>query len=109
MSIIAIVQDAKTEEEKLFNIPISTEKFFKEVWLPLAKDLDLQWIPVFQTGIEILKEDLPNIFSELDKLEELAKRTLNKEQFSQIHTRLNLIRDNLPDGFIRDGAVIYIG
>lgn len=106
---MAIIQNPETEEEKLFNIPLATESFFENFWEPLAEELELQWIPAFLSGIDICNDDLDDIFSELDKLEILAKKKLNHIEFEQLDERINILREKLPDAFKRNNAIIFIG
>jgi len=106
---MAIIQDPKTDEEKSFSIPLASEKFFEDIWEPLAEELELQWIPTFLSGVDVIEDDLDDIVSELEKLEVLAKEKLNQDNFSQLQERIKLIKDKLPGAFKRVGAVVFIG
>lgn len=106
---MAIIQDPKTEEEKSFSIPLASEKFFEDIWESLAEELELQWIPAFLSGVDVIEDDLDDIFLELEKLEILAKEKLKRDDIAQLQERIKLIKDKLPGAFKRAGVIVFIG
>lgn len=109
MSIAAIIQDPETDQEKQFYVPIATERWFRDVWLKLAQELQLEWVPLFRTGVQVEKHDLSAVLEELDRLDDLARRKLAAVELAQLTERLTDVRDALSTAFEREGAIIYIG
>jgi hypothetical protein len=52
-------------------VPIATEDLFETYWLPASKLLKLKWIPAFQSGFRVEREDIPSILDELEMLKQL--------------------------------------
>ena len=110
MTIALIIHNPINELEER-SIPISTESFFTDAWQPLAKVLNLQWIPLFQTGVFITNEDQDKILDELI----LLINNLNLIQLTQMETdyfktRLDLLIKEISEIFaLRDRITIYIG
>lgn len=53
MSIGAFILNPVDELEKSLSILVA-KKFFLQVWNKGCKELELEWIPIFLTGIDIL-------------------------------------------------------
>jgi len=67
MSVSLLInQHNNTDETRI--VPIATESIFSEFWRPAASQLNLQFVPLFQSGLPINKEDLFIIIEELRKL-----------------------------------------
>ncbi|MEF3313715.1 hypothetical protein PV433_33020 [Paenibacillus sp. GYB004] len=109
MSISAFVPDPVNGFERQFHIPVAAEAFFAEYWEPAAEQLGLQWVPLFSTGIDITKEDLPAVLDELARLKEWALNQPGGERIAKLASRIELLQAELPKALERDGAVVYIG
>lgn len=109
MSISAFVPDPVNGFERQFHIPVAAEAFFAEYWEPAAEQLGLQWVPLFSTGINITKEDLPAVLDELARLKEWASNQSGGERIAKLASRIELLQAELPKALERDGAVVYIG
>ncbi|RYY76640.1 MAG: hypothetical protein EOO52_03805 [Gammaproteobacteria bacterium] len=109
MSIIAIVLDPKNEEQAAFSVPVSTERNFEENWLPLIKKLDLEWLPLFQTGVDIESDDLIAISEELSKLLALAEKDLSPSIYKDLARRVNELIKGLEKIFIEKSVTVFIG
>jgi hypothetical protein len=109
MSISAFVPDPVNGFERQFHIPVAAEAFFAEYWEPAAEQLGLQWVPLFSTGIDITKEDLPAVLDELARLKEWASNQPGGERIAKLASRIELLQAELPKALERDGAVVYIG
>ncbi|UQZ85499.1 hypothetical protein SK3146_04788 [Paenibacillus konkukensis] len=108
MSISAFIPEPADEFERQFQLPVAAEAFFAECWEPGAEALGLQWVPVFSTGIEIMKEDLPEVLDELDRLKQWAL-SRGGDRMEKLASRIELLEAELPKALQRDGAVVYIG
>lgn len=63
---ISLLVTYDTDEQSL--VPVASEQVFSDYWQPVCTQLHLQWLPLFQTGIPVSKEDIPTILSELNQL-----------------------------------------
>lgn len=110
MTVNLIIHNPINELENRL-IPIATEIFFTAAWQPLAKILNLQWIPLFQTGVFITTEDEDEILSELILLtNNLSLIQLTQKETDYFKTRSDLLIKEISEIFaLRDGITIYIG
>ncbi|QCT01595.1 hypothetical protein E6C60_0874 [Paenibacillus algicola] len=109
MAISALILDPQNDFEKNFFIPVATESFFKECWLPAIESLGLQWTDLFTTGVDVEEEDVPHIIAELILIKEWVAKTLDEEQKDKIFERIAGLQDKLPLAFQRKDAVVFIG
>ena len=109
MSISAFILDPVDEIEKSLSISIATEEFFSRVWNLGCQELKLDWIPIFSTGVDVIKEDLASIKIELKKLKGWAEDNLSQEDFEKINLRINELEAKLPKMFKRSNAIVFIG
>lgn len=54
-------------------IPISSQKYFKDIWLKFCVELNLKWVPLFESGAEFTQDDIPFILKELNDLFSFCK------------------------------------
>ncbi|MGM0713279.1 hypothetical protein [Brevibacillus parabrevis] len=109
MAISALILDPQNDYERNFFIPVATESFFKECWLPAIESLGLQWTDLFPTGVDVEEEDVPHIIEELILIKEWAAKNLNEEQKDKIFERIEGLQNKLPQAFQRKEAVVFIG
>ncbi len=110
VSLLLEYQDPKRHSRM---VPIATEEFFESYWLPASKLLQLTWIPAFQSGFNVEREDIPSILDELKMLRQLMTSDplpeLPEGVVGHLVTRIDLLIAELKT--IRDEPVanIYIG
>lgn len=110
MSIGIIIDEPKNEEEKLFFIPVATEESFTNYWLKASKELQLAWVPIFETGIVIEREDIPIILKEIKLVKEwIEKNVKNIDIKIGIEKRINYILETLPKAFEKENIKLYVG
>lgn len=109
MSIIAFIPDPVDGFERQFQVPVAAEAFFAECWEPASEALGLQWVPLFSTGVDVMKEDLPAVLDELARLIEWANSHIDADKREKLASRIELLQTELPKALQRDGAVVYIG
>lgn len=109
MSISVIISNPKTEYERSFCLPVSSESFFRKIWLPITLELGLKWVPLFQTGVEIQKCDLEYLFEELNNIKNFDKEKLRNKNGDHLLSRIELINRIILELFDRDDLTIYIG
>lgn len=51
MSVSLMISNPINEDEEYLHLPISTERFFEDYWMPIIIELDLKWARCFQGGI----------------------------------------------------------
>ncbi|MFC9706628.1 hypothetical protein ACFTRD_00550 [Paenibacillus sp. NPDC056933] len=109
MSISAVILEPQNHFEKSFFVAVATEAFFKECWQPAVESLELKWIDLFSTGVDLEEEDVPIIVEELLLIKEWAAKNLKDEQKDKIVKRIEGLRDKLPLAFQRQDAIVFIG
>ncbi|MDF2659871.1 MAG: hypothetical protein K0Q94_2662 [Paenibacillus sp.] len=109
MSISAFIPEPVNDYERQYNVPVAAEAFFAECWEPAAEALGLRWVPLFSTGIDVMKEDLPAVLDELARLKQWALSEAGEERMAKLASRIELLESELPKALQRDGAVVYIG
>ena len=109
MSVGVYINNPLDETDLKFYFPVSSEEFFNSHWLPACELLNLRWIPCFGPGINIYKEDLPEIKTEIDKLKVWAGENLSDTDLKYMIERLNLLDDKLPSAFTKEDSSVYIG
>lgn len=68
MSVSLIYRFHGAPPGKAATAPIATEEVFREHWLPGARALGLEWLPLFETGVKLEAKDLLLVVSELAAL-----------------------------------------
>lgn len=109
MSIAAYINDPIDEEESNLYIPIASENFFLSCWKPACQALNLKWIPLFNIGIDVTEEYLPEIISELEKLQDWSEQNLDSKEYEQIRKRIELLIEKFPIIFKRNDISLFIG
>lgn len=110
MTIGAFILNPQNDFERNFFIPVATESFYKEGWLPVIESLGLQWTNLFTTGVDIEKEDVSVVIDELIQIKEWVERNIKKvEQREKWIERIEILKVKLPKAFQREDVVVYIG
>lgn len=109
MSIVLLIADNNLPKENRNSIPVATESVFSRFWLTASRELNLQYVPLFQTGITIDSDLLDDVESELKKLKVLMKEKckIDKDYQSSLE-KLNLLLDVLPK-MVEKHKTVYIG
>lgn len=66
MSVSLLITEQGDKSERI--VPIATEEIFIRYWKPLSSALDLQWVPLFQSGFFVDHTDVPLVLAELKKV-----------------------------------------
>ena len=105
MSVAILIEFKDPNQQELY-IPLATEGAYSSEWLPLAKRLGLQWLPLFQTGSRVEVEELPVVTEEFRRLRGALAGSTGK---SSTVERLDFILERLHQVDARDIAGIFIG
>ena len=65
VGLVIKCQDGETEARL---VPIATERIFEEYWQPMCSALGLRWVPLFQSGLPLKSDDIPDVLDELLQL-----------------------------------------
>ena len=111
MSVSVIIINPENDKEKQVNVPIATELFFRNQWLPLIKQMDLKWLNCFQSGIEISYEDKDDVIKELEELKKklLSETKMGDDYLFMIRRIDNLIIEIKGIFDRRKDTILYIG
>jgi hypothetical protein len=77
-------------------------------WRPAAETLGLQWVPMFEVGVTVERDDLPEVIGELDALRAWCTSSgspgeLILERVSRLVDELKRLKDSCED------VIIFIG
>lgn len=108
MSITLTVSNPENMEQQLMTIPVATEAAFKTFWQRGSSELGLTWVPLFDVGIEVAKEDVSELIEELKKLDSWAKKSYPQQEITQMQNRLERLINEIPK-IISQGKNIFIG
>lgn len=109
MSISVTVSNPSSKEQRLINIPVATEAAFRSVWQAGSSELGLTWIPLFDTGVDISKQDVDELIVELRQLEVWAEERSQKQQeVVQVRERIKRMIKEIPE-IVSQGNDIFIG
>lgn len=106
MSVAAFIIEPQDRD---FYVPVASEAFFCKCWIPASIELKLQYIPLFQSGVDIQKDDLPRLFQELSQLMNWSKQNLSKEDDVHLCSRAELLKTKLTKAFTEEGVIVFIG
>ncbi len=112
MTIALSIDNPISKNEKEIYIPISTENFFIKTWLPIIEKYNLKWVPLFQSGIFITKDDSKYVQKEINLLIEYCKTLsiLSEQENNHLLTRLIRLKSEISHIFnIRQNITIYVG
>ena len=97
------------EKDRSFGetIPISTQRYFTDVWLKVAEQLKLKLIPLFECGADFDETDIPVILNELDLLQHACQKRFDPSE--HIFQRIELLRETLLGLKKREHVQLSIG
>ena len=71
-------------------LPLATESDYHAYWLPLANKNNLEWLPLFTSGISLKTEDIPYVLNELSEMQKaIAIADLSPERKEEMLERTN--------------------
>ena len=73
MSVALSIQPRGTPGAAPRIVPVATQDIFQRYWLPGSEALGLQWVPLFETGIPLGKDDVPDVLQELRALDDWTR------------------------------------
>ena len=106
---VYINKNPKDATDIEFYFPVSSEDFFYSHWMPACKLLNLRWIPCFGSGINIDREDLPEIIMEIGQLKSWALKNLSGKELEYMVERLDFFPNKLPQAFTKENSSVFIG
>jgi len=81
-------------------VPIASERIFEEYWQPLAVDLGLAWVPLFQGGVPIAESDLPQVIREVSAILrhlETGDHAIDRETADHLKERASRLERELSE------------
>ncbi|WP_162042583.1 hypothetical protein [Undibacterium sp. YM2] len=93
MSVTATVETPLNDQERLFNVPVCTESWFREVIFPIAKAHNLSLIDDWGIFVSIQHENINLFVGELNTLCDCIEQLDNLSTRAKQHTlqRLNIL------------------
>ena len=65
VSVSLLISGSNIPQEEWKNIPLASEVSFKTLWMPICGELNLEFIPLFETGFDIDLDTLGYVLQEL--------------------------------------------
>jgi len=106
MSISAFIQNPQNYEEESFSIAAASENTFAKKWEPIIEELQLQWIPLFSSGIDLEEIDLKDVLAELNQFKSAY---IDKYVKDEVIDRADFLSNALKKVFNRAGLKVFIG
>lgn len=108
MAIVMLVSPSR-EGDVTHDVPVAPFQTFREVWLPACEALGLKWVPMFETGIPIAIEDVPDVLAELRSLKAWLAQPGNRDAASAIGERVDNLIEGLEEASRNPNAHIFVG
>jgi hypothetical protein len=70
---VALLITMQDDPEARRLVPVATQQIFRDHWMRGCRDLGLRWVPQFETGIPLSKDDIPEVLEDLRVLRLWAK------------------------------------
>lgn len=107
MSVALLITKAGQEDEYQ---PVATGGTFLRYWLPVIETLQLEWLPLFQGGAPLAREDLAPVLAELGRftshVRELAARDT---QYGAVHQRAVALSQRLESLVGEEFDDVFVG
>ena len=105
MSVAILIEFKDPKRDELY-IPLAPEGAYSSEWVPLAKQLGLGWLPLFQTGTSVSVEDLPTVMGEFQRLRDVLSENRSRPAMVE---RLDFVLERLQGVDSQQVAGIFIG
>jgi hypothetical protein len=105
MSVAILIEFKDPGRDDLY-IPLATEGAYSNEWLPMAKRIELHWLPIFHSGARVGVEDLPAVMDEFRRLRSALAEDPRK---SSVVERLDFVLKRLHEVDNREIAGLFIG
>ncbi|SBV99278.1 hypothetical protein KL86CLO1_11168 [uncultured Eubacteriales bacterium] len=86
-------------------IPVSTERFFREVWERAIEEVDTTY---FREYNPFYKSQLGEVFNELTQIKKWSIKNLSGTDLKYMSERTDEIFEQLPNAFDREDAVLTL-
>ncbi len=108
MSVSLQISGKNIPESEWENIPVATESVFEKYWLPLSEDLNLEYVPLFQYGIEIGSDTLNEVLQELKLIKNEVMNKQTDINYKNLSERIDNLIKTLPI-YLKKYQTVYIG
>lgn len=86
-------------------IPVSTERFFREVWERAIEEVDTKYFREYKS---FYRSQLGEVSTELIQIKKWAIKNLNGTDLKYISERIDEILEQLPNAFEREDAILTL-
>ncbi len=108
MSVSLLISGSDIPESEWKNIPVATENEFEKYWIPKSEELNLEYIPLFQFGIEVDSDSLSDILRELKLLKNTVINNSSNNDYKKLISRIDTLMTDLPE-FVGKYRTVFIG
>lgn len=103
---VGLLVTSKTDPDRRELIPVAAQQVFTSKWLPACSALDLEWVPLFETGIAV---DPANAGAVLEELRRLRQWMSQRDGYEYEAERLSRLIDGVEDASKHPEFDIFIG
>ncbi len=109
MSVSLLISGNNLPEKEWKNIPLASEESFKTLWIPVCKELNLEFIPLFETGFDIDLDSLDYVLQELKLVKQaMEKKSTVDYKYKKPLEKINNLLSSLPS-IIEKHSKAFIG
>lgn len=109
MSVGAFVLEPRDVFPGNLYTPIAVEIIFEKYWVPAVEELNLQYVKYFSLGIDVTKENLSCIRTELSLMKEWLNDKYDTDLREFIKTRITNLGTMLDKAFELEDVIVFIG
>ncbi len=85
MSVSLLISSNNIPEEEWINIPLASEASFKTQWMPICRELNLEFIPLFEVGFDIDLQTSDYVMQELKLVKQARKKNRRLTLSMKVH------------------------
>jgi ABC-type uncharacterized transport system permease subunit len=91
-------------------LPLASEIAFRSFWLPLARSQNLKWFPLFESGVSLPLDAIPEVLEEVLKLQQaIGVASFPAKQRAEMMKRAELLKSLLKNLNLEEVKEIFIG
>ena len=103
---VGLLVTSKTNPDHRELMPVAAQQVFTSKWLPGCSALNLEWVPLFETGIVVDPSNATSVLEELHRLRQWMAQRAGYEYESE---RISCLIEGVEDARKHPDLDIFIG
>lgn len=109
MSVSLLISGENIPEKEWKNVPLASEESFKTLWIPICKELNLEFVPLFEIGFDIDLDTSDYVMQELKLVKQaMEKKSAVDSNYKSPLEKINILLLSLPS-LIEKHSKVFIG